>query len=113
MCSTNRQGVAWDEGAITRWNVLVNAPMKPPSRSGFQELTETTRIPLTPGPSPTLGRGEPIPATVVTSQCTTLIKESNMDDDDTFYDVDQPANDEDDADDDWGAWMLDNDTAIN
>ena len=41
------------------------------------------------------------------------IKESNMDDDDTFYDMDQPANDEDDADDDWGAWMLDNDTSIN
>ena len=42
-----------------------------------------------------------------------LNKENNMDDDDTFYDVDQPVNDEDDADDDWGAWMLDNDTSIN
>ena len=40
-------------------------------------------------------------------------KESNMDEDDTFYDVDEPANDEDDADDDWGAWMLDNDMSIN
>ena len=40
-------------------------------------------------------------------------KEGNMDDDDTFYDADQPANDEDDADDDWGAWMLDNDTSVN
>ena len=36
-----------------------------------------------------------------------------MDDDDTFYDMDQPVNDEDDGDDDWGAWMLDNDTSIN
>ena len=40
-----------------------------------------------------------------------------MNDDDTFYDVDQTVNDEDDADDDadddWGAWMLDNDTSIN
>ena len=42
-----------------------------------------------------------------------LNKENNMDDDDTFYDMDQPVNDEDDADDDWGAWMLDNDTSVN
>ena len=42
-----------------------------------------------------------------------LSKENDMDDDDTFYDMDQPVNDEDDADDDWGAWMLDNDTAVN
>jgi len=27
--------------------------------------------------------------------------------------MDQPVSDEDDADDDWGAWMLDNDTSIN
>ena len=40
-------------------------------------------------------------------------KENNMDDDDTFYDMDQPVNDEDDADDDWGAWMLDNDASVN
>jgi len=40
-------------------------------------------------------------------------KESSMDEDDTFYDVDEPATDEDDADDDWGAWILDNDTSIN
>ena len=43
----------------------------------------------------------------------TLNKESHMDDDDTFYDVDQPVNEEDHEDDDWGVWMLDNDTSIN
>ena len=43
----------------------------------------------------------------------TLNKESHMDDDDTFYDVDQPVNEEDYEDDDWGAWMLDNETSIN
>jgi hypothetical protein len=36
-----------------------------------------------------------------------------MDEDDTFYDVDEPVNDDDETDDDWGAWLLDNDTAIN
>ena len=36
-----------------------------------------------------------------------------MDEDDTFYDMDQPVNDEDDSDDDLGAWMLDNDTSVN
>lgn len=40
-------------------------------------------------------------------------KEITMDEDGNFYDVDEPANDENDADDDWGAWMLDNDTALN
>jgi hypothetical protein len=36
-----------------------------------------------------------------------------MDEDDTFYDLDEPVNDDDETDDDWGAWLLDNDTAIN
>ncbi len=35
-----------------------------------------------------------------------------MDEDDTFYDVEGPEREDEEEDDDWGAWTLDNETSV-
>jgi len=56
-------------GASTRLDVVASLP-RPSSRAGFRELIQQRSIPLTPGPSPALGRGEPILSTVGAEQST-------------------------------------------
>ena len=49
------------------WLDVLASVSRRPSRARFRELIQQTDIPLTPGPSPALGRGEPIPTLLTAS----------------------------------------------